>query len=182
MAFAVAGAPVAAQAPGDCYVTTCDGAGAHASVYTPADKPSVVGLGQCVAGSHCTPAGPAIDNEPTGTWCTETCGCPELNGNVCGASSSGVTCTQGLCNAGTCVDAIPVTCKVGAAEYTRCNLMAGANRISWGHGTPECSSPGVCACSALVYDVGYCAPGTVCYVYDADGVWLGVTLGTGVCL
>lgn len=174
VAHAPAETPLAAQTAGDCYTATCG-----ADVYTPTDAPSVTG--ECVAGSHCTPAGPVVDNEPTGTWCTGTCGCPELNGGVCGASSSGVTCTRGLCEAGTCVDAIPVTCKVGVALYTRCDLTAGANRISWGAGTLACEEPGVCSCSALAYDVGYCAAGTVCYVYDADGVWLGPTLGTGVC-
>lgn len=178
-AYAAAGTLLAAQTAGDCYVTTCDGAGATTSIYTPTDKPSVVGQSECVAGSHCTPGGPVIEHEPEGTWCSETCVCPEHNGGTCGAS--GVWCTQGLCQAGTCVDAIPVTCVVGVNEYTRCDLTAGTHSIGWGNGNPDCE-PGECHCSLLASDVGYCAPGTTCYVYGADGAWLGPQLGTGTCL
>jgi hypothetical protein len=157
----------------------CDGAGAVQQAYEPSDL--VPNTGDCAAASYCTPSGPVHEPAPDGQRCDETCGCPEMNGGVCGPSD--VTCTRGLCGSGVCVDAIPVRCQVGNyGTYQRCDLIVGQNSISWGSGTPECQAPGWCSCSKQALDVGYCAPGTVCYVYDVNGWWLGPQLGTGVCL
>lgn len=174
VAHAPAGTPLAAQVSGDCQTATCDGQGGLTSSYTPSDLPGDPGC------SSCSPSGPVY--EPTGERCNEACGCPQQNGGTCGPSS--VPCTQGLCDGGgSCVDHIPVTCvtlqfKDGTNTYTRCDLTAGAFSISWD--TANCAAF-ECHCNLLASDVGYCAPGTACYVYDSNGVWLGPQQGTGTC-
>lgn len=159
------------QVDGDCKTAKCDGMGNVVQAYAPSDLES--DGSECTVDA-CTMSGPTYTPKADGTWCTETCGCPQHNGGVCGESN--VSCTRGLCDAGACVDAIPVVCKVGVKTYTRCDLTAGDWRISWDGEEPWDS------CAAIANDVGYCAPGSTCYVYEGStGPWLGPVNGTGVC-
>jgi len=178
VAYAAEGTPVGPQTDGDCDTYGCDGAGNVAHLYTPTDIDP--GDANCIVDAYCTPSGPVHEPAPDGTPCPTTCGCPELNNGTCGPSP--FPCTEGLCLAGACVDAIPVMCQVNPTTiYTRCDLTAGQHTIYWDVAAPECQAAGACDCTVSAYDVDYCAPGTVCYVNDENG-WLGPQLGTGVCL
>jgi hypothetical protein len=90
---------------------------------------------------------------PDGTSCTETCHCPP-----CGSQPPSIECDAGVCQAGACVEFVAVKCKVGSVVYQSCDLAAHATIISWGDSTAEH------VCNGSSYEIGYCAPGTVCYV------------------
>ncbi len=77
IAYELAGAPIAAQAAGDCHVNECDGVGNVMSVIDNTDLP--VDNRQCTS-DVCTAGVPSNPALPAGTACTDN------GGSICGAN------------------------------------------------------------------------------------------------
>lgn len=110
---------------------------------------------------------------PTGTPCSETCLCDW----DCGLMPDPGGCGQGLCQAGSCVATIPVTCMTPQGTWTGCeDLMQTEESITWGLNG---SGDGSCHATAGSQSyTGYCEPGTACtvHVFETGAINYGTCL------